>query len=316
MGASLLLTCAVIDDGNNPDWQAAGRHINDMAVEQFRDNHALLDQFDPDLVVHDEDAGDDIEPVAGENAGCDRCGTKDRAVGSRYCQACIDGARLDAMLDAAQVRGDDKPAEYCPNCGGPDGHPSEHAVGCPYSQAANLSMPEGATGSEPRGSVDTYLEVSGMWAISYLTRDWGPARRAALLAGEWHAKQALLDAAEQATLDRPDDIVRTVQTVTIHAERADDDARASTTSDQSGAGASATGAKLPVARISPEQLGDLRDGHHVELQTDRGEHAKLTPGDLTELQIEALAAGRPVVTRLEVDGDLTIATISLTEGTR
>ena len=28
--------------------------------------------------------------AAGENAGCDRCGTNDRPPGSRYCEACID----------------------------------------------------------------------------------------------------------------------------------------------------------------------------------------------------------------------------------
>jgi hypothetical protein len=412
MGASLLLTCAVIDDGSTPDWQAAERHIDDMTVEQFQDNDELLDQFDPDLVAYDEDTEDDIEPaggldpdplrerlredlrelregvegertdidyllvrgarvwvtggmswgdpgselstpiyrlhltgalaaagfddgsqptIAGENAGCDRCGTNDRASGSRYCQACIEkayrvfaiqcasdmlhdtaaaargeaflvaaqtegraeirgpgdyrervelatarpggghcfetidrdalrlvidtleehagdsdnpgamldaAARLEAMLDAAQSSGrHDESARRCPNCGGPDGYPSEHAVGCPYGQAAELSMPEGTPGAEPRGSVDVYLEVSGIWAISHLTRDWEPGRRAALLAGDRHAKQALLDAAEQATLDRPDDIVRTVQTVTVHAERPDDAALATTTSDQPAAGA-------------------------------------------------------------------------------
>jgi hypothetical protein len=69
-------------------------------------------------------------------------------------------------------------------------------------------------------------------------------------------------------------------------------------------------------RISPEQLGNLRDGHRLSLQTDLGEHAELAPGDLTEVQIEAPAARRPVTAGLEIDGDLTIATISASEGLR
>jgi hypothetical protein len=68
--------------------------------------------------------------AAGENAGCDRCGTNDRAADSRYCQACIDDgyfvyvhgrletgylhdtaadAREEALLVAEQVQ--DEPVE-------------------------------------------------------------------------------------------------------------------------------------------------------------------------------------------------------------
>lgn len=171
MGAHLLLTYAVIDENQGPQWEAAELQIENMTVEEFQDNPVLLDQFDPGLVTYHEDAESDnesgeqlnAEPLrdrlradlrelreaidgertdidylivrgakvwvagglswggapsqlfssihrlhlagvlaaagfdadlestaAGENAGCDRCGTNDRAEHSRYCQACID----------------------------------------------------------------------------------------------------------------------------------------------------------------------------------------------------------------------------------
>jgi hypothetical protein len=211
MGACLMVTCAVIDDEETPDWEAAELHIKNMTVDEFDDNPVLLDQFDPDLVCYHEDAENDdetseklnIEPLrdrlradvrefregldgdradidyllvrgakvwvtggmsfgdhpselcapihrlhlagilaaagfdgempsdaAGKNAGCDRCGTNDRAADSRYCQACIDDgyfvyvygrletgwlhdtaadAREEALLVAEQVH--DEPVE-------------------------------------------------------------------------------------------------------------------------------------------------------------------------------------------------------------
>ena len=62
-------------------------------------------------------------------------------------------------------------------------------------------------------------------------------------------------------------------------------------------------------RISPEQLGDLRDGHLVDLERHTGSGVELALGDLTEMQIEALAAGRPVDLRLAVEGEAIAATI-------
>ena len=62
-------------------------------------------------------------------------------------------------------------------------------------------------------------------------------------------------------------------------------------------------------RISPEQLGDLRDGHLVDLESNAGEGVELALGDLSEMQIEALAGGRPVDLRLAVDGEAIVARI-------
>ena len=68
-------------------------------------------------------------------------------------------------------------------------------------------------------------------------------------------------------------------------------------------------ARRATLRISPEQLGDLRDGHLVDLERDTGSGVELALGDLTEMQIEALAAGRPVDLRLTVDGEPIVARI-------
>jgi hypothetical protein len=71
----------------------------------------------------------------------------------------------------------------------------------------------------------------------------------------------------------------------------------------------ATAGEPAVASISASQLGDLRDGHQVQLQTLAGEHLELAPGELADVQIETLATGRQVVARLRVDGERTMATI-------
>jgi hypothetical protein len=68
-------------------------------------------------------------------------------------------------------------------------------------------------------------------------------------------------------------------------------------------------ARRATLRISPEQLGDLRDGHLVDLERDTGSGVELALGDLTEMQIEALAAGRPVDLRLAVEGEAIAARI-------
>jgi hypothetical protein len=62
-------------------------------------------------------------------------------------------------------------------------------------------------------------------------------------------------------------------------------------------------------RISPEQLGDLRDGHLVDLARNTDDGVALAAGDLTEMEIEALASGRPVDLRLTVDGEPIVARI-------
>jgi hypothetical protein len=74
----------------------------------------------------------------------------------------------------------------------------------------------------------------------------------------------------------------------------------------------ASGRSAPL-RISPEQLGDLRDGHLVDLQSNAGEGVELALGDLSEVQIEGLAGGRPVDLRLTVDDEHIVARIIPTE---
>jgi hypothetical protein len=70
-----------------------------------------------------------------------------------------------------------------------------------------------------------------------------------------------------------------------------------------------TSGRRTTLRISPEQLGDLRDGHLVDLERDIGGGVELALGDLSEMQIEALAGGRPVDLRLAVDGEAILARI-------
>jgi hypothetical protein len=68
-------------------------------------------------------------------------------------------------------------------------------------------------------------------------------------------------------------------------------------------------ARRATLGISPVQLGDVRDGHLVELKTNAGEGVQLAVGDLTEVQIEALASGRPVDVGLAADGEPVAARI-------
>jgi hypothetical protein len=186
------------------------------------------------------------------------------------------------------------------------------------------------TSAEPRGSIEVYLEVSGQWALSHLTRDWSHAQRHALLAGDLDARQHLLDAAERATLAEPDRVLRTVQTLTIHADREQGAQLAEETGGFDGAaaiiGLRAEPAPTPIGlgnptdpqprpgghdrpprvEISARQLGGLRDGHLVRLRADDGRGCEVALGDLTELQIEALAAGQPTDAVLELDGEGTL----------
>lgn len=45
-------------------------------------------------------AGDTANPLVGmdDNAGCDRCGTADRAPGSRYCSQCEDESEAERLF--------------------------------------------------------------------------------------------------------------------------------------------------------------------------------------------------------------------------
>jgi hypothetical protein len=63
------------------------------------------------------------------------------------------------------------------------------------------------------------------------------------------------------------------------------------------------GGRLGTLRISPEQLGDLRDAHLLDLLTDTGGRVELAIGDVSEAQIELLASGHTVNARLAVDGE-------------
>jgi hypothetical protein len=67
---------------------------------------------------------------------------------------------------------------------------------------------------EPAGTVNVELSVTGRWAISYLTKDWSHAERAALVDGDREAWEALRDAAAQQTLASPDDVER--DSIRIH----------------------------------------------------------------------------------------------------
>ena len=66
--------------------------------------------------------------------------------------------------------------------------------------------------------------------------------------------------------------------------------------------------------ITRSQLRDLRDGHLVTLRSAGGERAQLTFGTLSEVQIEALAAGRPVQLHLVIDTERTRVTIAPAAG--
>jgi hypothetical protein len=65
---------------------------------------------------------------------------------------------------------------------------------------------QSARNGEPHGSVAVELALTGRWAISLLTEGWTDEEKAALLAGDEGAREALLDAAEQKTLRQPDDL--------------------------------------------------------------------------------------------------------------
>lgn len=226
---------------------------------------------------------DDTQP----NPGCDRCGTNDRTVHSRYCQACLnDGycvhaesgpaggtlyddaatARSEALLAAADA------ADATAEVHGPDGYRERIELGAdqgprprvwlaPGAQqkaalhlaaetliehrddgdsaqamtdaarvleemadlaqgarlaAAAASRPSSAP--QPRGSVEVTLEVFGRWSVSHLTRTWTARRRTALLSGDRVAEAALLDAAEHATRQAPNEVQRTVHSVRLHGE--------------------------------------------------------------------------------------------------
>jgi len=122
-------------------------------------------------------------------------------------------ARLDEILEQAATS-----VTSCPNCGGPDGYPGQHAVGCPIGASERVPTNREAPPERARGTIQVSLEVYAQWAISYLTSEWPPAQRRALLAGDRAAHQALLDAAERATLDAPADVQRTVHTLKLYAD--------------------------------------------------------------------------------------------------
>lgn len=73
--------------------------------------------------------------------------------------------------------------------------------------------------TEPRGSIYVELDVNGRWAVSLLTKDWSAEEKAALLAGEEDAREALRDAAMRATMDSPDDVDLRFAEVDVNGER-------------------------------------------------------------------------------------------------
>jgi hypothetical protein len=68
-------------------WVTGGLSWGDQPSELCSPMHRL--HLAGVLAAAGFDAGQE-GTAAGENAGCDRCGTNDRISGSRYCEACID----------------------------------------------------------------------------------------------------------------------------------------------------------------------------------------------------------------------------------
>ena len=252
MGACLMLTCAVIDDEKTPDWEAAELHIENMTVDEFDDSPVLLDQFDPDLVSYHEDAENDDE--TSEKLNVEPLRDRLRADVREFREA-LDGERTD--IDYLLVRG----AKVWVTGGVSWG-----------DQPSELSSPMHR------------LHLAGVLAAAGF--DGGQEGTAA-------GENAGCDRC--GTNDRAEDSRYCQACVDAAVGRSNDGEQAS--------------ARRATPRISPVQLGDVRDGHLVELKTDAGEGVQLAVGDLTEVQIEALASGRPVDVGLAADGEPVAARI-------
>lgn len=99
MGADLLLMCAVIDADRSPDWAAAERHVESMAIEAFEENSDLLERFAPEIVECEALTDDDEVPQGLEPEPLRRQLHKDLA----EFRVGVAGERRD--IDYLEVRG-------------------------------------------------------------------------------------------------------------------------------------------------------------------------------------------------------------------